>query len=408
MSDSPCTSSSPRHRVSGKSPRRTRATNGFGSLLAAALALVVVGAAASANSSHLNPGTITIGLTTPLAASSGGYGVSANAGLQLAIKQINAAGGINGTQIAIDVQDNACTPTGGVTSVQKLLSSNPKPVVILGGLCSGATLAALPIISRAQVPLLVDEASNPQITEEKNPWVFRWVDNDDESATATIQGLAGHHLKKIAIVADNLAYGHGGAAALQAEAKREGITILSTDYVDTTNPDFAPIIAHLQAEKPQAVALWMTTAGTFYDQYGQSGLKKVPLAGQLDLTQKAVTTYNLTGWDTFQYAIGINTPANKKFLAAWKADGQSLPAASLGYDGYEAGEVLAAALKNAKSFSPSDIRDALKAVSFSPTLAGGTIKFDAQGQAHDNIAVVSFTGPKESTTLLTPAQIKAA
>ena len=65
-----------------------------------------------------------------------------------------------------------------------------------------------------------------------------------------------------------------------------------------------------------------------------------------------------------------------------------------------------AALKQATSFTPSGVQQALKNLSYGPTLAGGVIKFDSQRQAHDNVVNVTFTGTTESTQLLTPAQIQ--
>lgn len=353
---------------------------------------------------------IVIGLTTPLAASSGGYGVPIEAGLKLYINKVNASGGVHGRKIVVNVQDNACTSSGGVTSVEKLLSSSPEPVAILGGFCSDSTAAAVPIIQRAQVPLLIDGAAATDITAKAgvggDPWLFRWVDDNEVVADATIQNLKAHGLTKIAIVADSMSYGRDGASSLQAAAKADGVQVLSTDLVDLTSPDFSSILARLQSEKPQAVALWLTTAQTFYDQYGQSGLRSTPLAGQVDMTQKAIATDGLTGWDTYQYSNGINTPQNKQFLAAWSADGQQVANTFEGYDGYEAGKVIAAALDAAKSYTPSGVQSALENLNLGPTLAGGRIQFDDHGQAHDNIANIAFTGAHETTTLLTPAQIK--
>ena len=353
---------------------------------------------------------VTIGLFTSLSASSGAYGVPIEAGLKLYINEVNAHGGVKGHKISVDVQDNQGTSAGGVTSVQKLLSSDPKPVAILGGFYSDSTIAALPLIQRAQVPLLVDGAASTVITAKAgvggDPWVFRWVPDNGVVADATIQNLKAHGITSIAIVADTSSYGSDGANALDAAAKADGLQVLSKDLVDLSSPDFSSIIARLGNEHPGAVALWLTQAETFYTQYGQSSLKNVPIAGQVDLTQQAITTYKLHGWDTYQYSPGIDTPQNKAFIAAWTKDGQKVADASFGYDGYEAAEVIVAALRNAASFTPAGVQKALKNLDFKPTLAGGQIQFDSHGQAHDNVVNVTFSGATESTQLLTPSQIR--
>jgi branched-chain amino acid transport system substrate-binding protein len=367
--------------------------------------------AGSANSGSTPSGSaqaapITIGLFAPLAASAGGYGVPIQAGLNLYINQVNAQGGVNGHKIDVQAQDNQGTSSGGVTSVQKLLASNPEPVAILGGFYSDSTVAALPIIERAQVPLLVDGAASTSITKTPNPWVFRWVPDNQVVADATIQNLKAHNITKIAIVGDSTSYGTDGASALAAAAKAQGVQVLSTDHVDLSSPDFASIIARLQNEHPGAVALWLTQAETLYTQYGQSGLKNVPLAGQVDLTQKAITSYGLHGWDTYQYSPAISTPKNTTFIAQWTKAGQKIQDATSGYDGYEAGQVMVAALRQTTNYTPAGVQQALKNLDYKPTLAGGQVKFDDHGQAHDNVVNVTFAGSKQTTQLLTPAAIK--
>jgi branched-chain amino acid transport system substrate-binding protein len=385
-------------------------SRGFGvPLLLAAGALGVAACGSSSDDSSSSDGDATgpiaVGFTTPLAASVGGLGAPAAEGLKIAAKEINARGGVKGRQLKLDIQDNSCTASGGVTAVQKLLSAKPQPVAVLGGFCSDSTLAAAPIVQRAQVPLLVDGASNPKITEQAgaggNPWVFRWVPNDNQTASATIGNLAKTPgIKKIAIVADNLAYGRGGSDALAAAAKAKGLQVLSKDLVDLNSPDFASIIARLQNEKPDAVALWLTQAKTFYDQYGQSGLRRVPLAGQIDLTQKAIKRYNLTGFNTYQYSPGTDTPENKAFLTKWKAAGQDVSVAYIGFMGYEGLLVLADALQKADDVSPSGVKDALTKLDYGPTLNGGRIRFDDHHQAFDNIATIAFSGTKQTTSLI--------
>jgi branched-chain amino acid transport system substrate-binding protein len=379
-----------------------------GLVVAASLATAAI-ADTPASSAASSP--IVIGLSTPLAAASGGYGVPIAEGLKLEVNAVNKAGGIKGHQLDLNIQDNQCTAAGGVTATEKLLSLNPKPIAILGGFCSDATASVLNTIKTAKVPLLIDGAAASEITDTAgvggNPWLFRWVDDNQEVAQAALQSLAAlKKYKSIAIVADNLSYGEDGAASLKAAAKKFGIKVLSTDSVNTTSPDFAPIIARIASEKPGAVAVWMTTSGNFYTEYGQSSLKTVPIIGQLDLTQKAITSDDLQGWDTYQYSPGMNTPQNKAFLKVWHGAKQSDTSALEGYDGYEGGEVLVAALKKAKSFTPAGVQAALKGLDFGPTIAGGTIKFNAHNQAYDNVAVIAVHGSKESTTILKPSQIK--
>jgi ABC-type branched-subunit amino acid transport system substrate-binding protein len=165
------------------------------SLLFGAVACGNDRAPTSGASGNQNPGSdpIGIGLFQPLAAAIGGFGWPAVNGARLAVDQINAGGGINGRMLELLVQDNGCTTTDGANAVQKLLSEDRRPVALIGGLCSDSTLAALPIAERNQIPLLVDLASNPSITEQSgiggNQWAFHWAPNDIITAQAAIEFL---------------------------------------------------------------------------------------------------------------------------------------------------------------------------------------------------------------------------
>jgi branched-chain amino acid transport system substrate-binding protein len=392
------------HLTSSRSLRR---------ITAAAIASITAAAAlagcASADGSPrpATSGRIVIGMFEPMDAASSGFGVPVAAGADIVVNEINAAGGIRGRKLQLDIQDNACTSADGVTSVQKLLSESPAPSVLVGGLCSGSTLAAEPIVQRSQIPLLVDWASDPEITAEAgvggNPWVFRWAPNDTDTAATTAQYLASlHTIKKVAIVVSNDTFGLGGLPVIADALEKDGITVVSKDIVDLTSPNFAPIIARIKAEKPDAVALWMTDAPQakdFYDQYGLAGMASTPLAGQVDMTQPAITQFKLTGFNSGTYSTQLKTAGNKAFLAAWKADGQAISNAWLGWDGYESIEILAAALRSAKSLTPTGIRDSLKSLHYGPTIDGGSIEFDSHNQAHDMIVIEKFTGSDIQTTV---------
>ena len=365
------------------------------------------GATQSSSSGTAALGPIVIGMFEPMDAASSGFGVPAAAGAKIVVSQINASGGIKGRKLQIDVQDDACTSADGVTAAQKLLSESPAPAVLVGGLCSGSTVAVLPVVQRSQIPLLVDWASDPEITAKAgvggNPWVFRWAPSDTSTAATTARYLASlHTIKKVAIVVSNDSFGLGGLPVLADSLRKSGINVASKDIVDLTSPDFAPIIARIKSEKPDAVAVWITDAPQvkeFYDQYGLAGMGSTPLAGQVDMTQPAITQYHLTGYNSATYSTQITTPGNKAFLAAWRSDGQVVSDAWLGWDGYESIDVLAAALRSAKTLTADGIRDALKSLHYGPTVDGGTIEFDAHNQAHDSLVIEKFAGSSVQTTV---------
>jgi branched-chain amino acid transport system substrate-binding protein len=376
-----------------------------------------IGACNSGNESLESPSAsadaetdvITIGLFLPLGAAVGGFGLSAVDGAELAVEQINAAGGIDGHSLELLVQDNGCNTSDGANAVQKLLSEEPKPVALIGGLCSDSTLAALPIAKRHRIPLLVDLASNPSITEQSgiggNEWAFHWAPNDTMTAQSAIDFLIQlGSIRSIAVIASDDSFGRGGLAALTKAAQAAGISVVSSDAVNLASADFAPIIARAKTHQPDALALWINAGpavASFYEQYGSAGMAGIPLVGQLDQNQPAIAEYGLIGYNSAAYDFRIDTPENRAFTAAWLAAGHDVSSSYVGWDGYQSVLILAAAIGQAATLDAAGIRDALETLIYTPSIVGGTISFDDHHQAYDNVVVSAFNGAVvESVTIL--------
>ncbi|MFF5179781.1 ABC transporter substrate-binding protein [Micromonospora sp. NPDC000316] len=380
----------------------------LGGAAAASVLLLAIAACGGSDSDASSDGPIRIGLFTPLAAAVGGFGQPAADGAKLAVSEINAAGGIDGRQVELAVQDNGCTSTNGASAVESLLGDDP--VAIIGGLCSDSTLAALPLVERAGVPLLIDLASNPEITkqagEDGNKWIFRWGPNDDVTAVSAVTNLAQlGTVRTIALVTSDDSFGQGGRTAITDAAKNAGITIVSDDAMNLNDPDFAAVVARIGTKKPDAVVLWLNSGSqvaNFYQQYGAAGLQSVPIAGQLDMAQLSSSTKALKGYNSAAYSASVDTPQNQAYLKAWEANGGTTANAYVGWDGYQSVQILAAALRAADEISPKGVREALKNLTYSPTIVGGTIKFDQNHQAHDKIVVEEFSesGAKTAVRLL--------
>src|SRR5471032_2923788 len=131
------------------------------SLMAAALA-AVVGVAPSITSAMAQQGPILIGVSTP---KTGPLSVASEWemwGVDLAVEEINAAGGLLGRKVELMVLDNKCNPVEGVNVANKLVEA--KVVAIEGAHCSSAHLASMKIVADAKIPMITGIASNPQIT----------------------------------------------------------------------------------------------------------------------------------------------------------------------------------------------------------------------------------------------------
>ncbi len=143
-------------------------------LPAAAFAIAVLAAlAAPANADEK---VIRIGALLPMSGPGAYYGVQDKQGIELALEQLNKAG-VNGYKLDVKYEDSGCSPLPATQAAKRLLEQY-KPDIVIGEECSDATLAVMPVMAQAKVPLLNAGSSSIKITEPGNPWTFRIMPNE--------------------------------------------------------------------------------------------------------------------------------------------------------------------------------------------------------------------------------------
>jgi len=120
--------------------------------------------------------TIKIGALFPMSGPGSYFGAQDKQGVELALEQLNKAG-VNGFKFEVKYEDSACGPLPATQAVKRLLDQF-KPDVVIGEECSDATLAVMPIMEQAKVPLLNAGSSAIKITDPGNPWTFRIMPNE--------------------------------------------------------------------------------------------------------------------------------------------------------------------------------------------------------------------------------------
>jgi branched-chain amino acid transport system substrate-binding protein len=308
-------------------------------------------------------------------------------GVDLAVEEINAAGGLLGKKLEVVQVDNRCNPTEGANSARKLVQE--KVSAIVGGHCSSATLAMMPIIQEAKIPMLTGVSSSPRIGELSgaggNPFMFRINPDDLMMAQALTEYLGAKKLfKNVAIIAEDSDFGRGGAQAFVPLAQKAGMTIISTDYATQMTPDFTPLLTRVAQRKPDAIAIFMLSA----DQMNltrnalQMGMK-IPYTGRAELAGKMLEIIAAGGMEdsvsAWTYSPDIDNPANKKF-SSYILNKYKTQATLQSWAGYDSMQAIAQAIRDAKSDDPVKIRDALAKVQFN-TLHGKPANFDAHNQA---------------------------
>lgn len=360
------------------------------------LALTLGFATAVLSSSGNAAETIKIGVSSPITGPVAYGALQERRGLELALGEINGAGGVLGKKIELVFEDNQCNPSVSVTVATKLIESGVPAVI--GCQCSSAVLAAMPLFKKAEIPLLSSIATNPAISEKSgvggNPWVFRLNPSDRELAMANVNYLASlGSIGRVAIVAESTDYGRGGAGAFEKAAEAKGLEVISTDYHQIGAPDFTTILTRLRSNGAQAVALYHSHADTanFVRQAQAQGLDAI-LTGKMNFGGEAAEALVAAGAfngavTAYPYSPMVATPENQAFVEKVKSTyGETATYET--FAGYEAMYVMANAIKKAGSLDPKAIRQALEETSFT-SMMGGVVEFDDHNQAHNSAAIVS-------------------
>jgi branched-chain amino acid transport system substrate-binding protein len=197
---------------------------------------------------------IKIGLIAGMSGGGASYGASIRQGVEMALKEINDAGGIKGHKLVVDISDDASDPAQSVLAMQRLV--NDQVDIVVGGWGSSQVLANMEVAERAGMPYIVVGASNPRITTSRNKWTFRILTNDNGHATR-LADLAVNllHMKRIAVIHDSNDYGAGAKDIFVARLKELGLTPVDVESYQTNDKDFTAQLTHIAGANADGIAL---------------------------------------------------------------------------------------------------------------------------------------------------------
>ena len=245
-----------------------------------AAAVVATGLAAGATGNALAQ-TIKLGWLSSLTGPLSSAAIAENLGVQLAVDEINKAGGILGRPIELLTRDTAGDPTKAVNFAQQLAFSD-KVHFVIGPVNSGEGLASTPILARAGVPNLVIGAIDELIDPVKYPRAFRVI-NTNRQWISTANNYAVGTLKKtkIAIIADTAGYGTASAKTAQELLEKAGIKPIYVALVDPNKTDLTDEMTKARAAGADVVMPWSAATGLLgrlLNARGDMGWK-VPVVG---------------------------------------------------------------------------------------------------------------------------------
>jgi branched-chain amino acid transport system substrate-binding protein len=197
---------------------------------------------------------IKVGLIAGMSGPGASYGASMRQGIEMALQEINDAGGIKGRKLTLDVADDASDPAQSVLAMQRLV--NDQVDIVVGGWGSSQVLANMEVAERAGMPYIVAGASNPRITTSRNKWTFRILTNDNGHATRLADIATGLlHMIRIAVINDSNDYGVGARDIFVARLKELGVTPVDIESYQTNDKDFTAQLTHIAAANADGIAV---------------------------------------------------------------------------------------------------------------------------------------------------------
>ena len=228
---------------------------------------------------------IPIGYLPALTGPSSSTGVGINRGIQLAVKEINDAGGIDGRPLELITRDTQSDPTKAVNGAAEL-TRGQNVSVVLGPVNSGESLAVVPLLARTNTPQVhpcwVDSLTDVQ----KYPMCFRNAPTNQQIGSAAnryvVEVLT---RKRVAVISDTTGYGTASVNAYVPMLKAKGAEVVYQGNVDAANPDLKPELLRMQSAGAEAIMPWSVNAGflsRIINTRGDMGWD-VPIVGQTTL-----------------------------------------------------------------------------------------------------------------------------
>jgi branched-chain amino acid transport system substrate-binding protein len=347
---------------------------------------------------------VRIGITTILSGPTADRGQSEQYGAQLALDQINQAGGVLGRPVEAFYADNACKPDIGVPATKRLLEQEHVPVII-GALCTPVTHAIMPLMQAAKVPLVIATSAGQDFVDASGPggndYAFKTIPSEVDIARGLIRYLTkAGTVKSVAIVTEAGGFPHANAVAFAKAAQDAGIAVTADVTLAPGTTDLTPVLDSLKAAAPDVVLAMpgSLTAG-FFRAYEASGWK-VPVSGRLDVAaalgaispefREAGGLSGLTSISVFSPL--QDQPGVEDFVASYKAHYGLVPT-QRSFFVYEATYLVVDAIHRAGSDQPAAIEQALKTTTM-PSRLGGTYAPDGHNHAHTPLFIVGLKDGK--------------
>lgn len=325
------------------------------------------------------------------------FGINQLRGTQMAVDEVNAAGGIDGKKIKLINYDNKSDNDETLAVVNRLITQD-KVVAIVGEFTSGRSKIGGQIAQENKIPMLSPGATNPDVTKIGN-YIFRSCFIDPFQGYAMAKFMTENlKLKKAAILRDvKNDYSVGLAKTFAENLKKFGGEVVADVSYQEGDVDFKSQLTSIKSKSPQAIFIpgYYNEVALIAKQARELGMKQALLGGDgwsspklHEIAKDAIDG----GYFSNHYSTESKDPITLEFIKNYKAKYNEEPdvMAALGYDGTK---LMLQAIKDSKTFKPDDIRNALASIKDFHGVTG-KMAMDENRDAIKGASVVQVDGDK--------------
>jgi branched-chain amino acid transport system substrate-binding protein len=356
---------------------------------AAAVAACVLAGSAPANAQ------IKIGFQAPLTGFAATDGKSAKIAADMAIEEINNAGGVLGQKLELISYDDQAKSDQAIFTANKLIGEDGVKLVVNASY-SASGRAAAPVFQKAGVVMIAAYGVHPEITTTGD-FMFRLVHLGPPQGRATALFVGNDlKLKKISTITMDNDYGQATMDGFLGAVQKYGIQVINKYNYSLTDRQFGSIVASVKRDEPDGVYAtgYFFTGGPLVAQLRAGGVTAPIIGSQAFDSQKFIEIAGPASEGTYivdSFDRGRNDAALQKFFAEFQKRA-GYPPENVAAISYSAVELMADAIKRANSADPSKVRDALAATKNYPLLTGELIGFNS---LHEVIMPISVNVVKD-------------
>jgi branched-chain amino acid transport system substrate-binding protein len=339
---------------------------------------------------------IVVGEVAALTGGTATFGQSSHAGTQMAVDEINAAGGLLGKKVKLITEDDQ-SKQGEAGTVAKKLISRENVIALLGEVASGRSLEMAPIAQKAGIPMISPASTNPKVTAEGD-YIFRVCFIDPFQGTVMAKFALARGWKKVAIMTDvKQDYSVGLTQFFKEYFTKNGGTIVGEQSYSSGDKDFKAQLTKLKDGAPDAILAsgYYNETGLIAVQARELGISAPLLGGDgwdspslVEVAGKAIEGSFFSN----HFSAEDKSPLIQEFITKYKAKHNATPdaMAALGYDSMM---ILAAAIKKAGTTEGKALRDAIAATKDHQGITG-VITLDQDRNANKPAVILTIKDGK--------------